>query len=216
MAIGTMLAPRYTPHSATSPSMLRDSSRKRNRMLTFESPLGAANGRRTTARGSSIVYSFESTLGHVSMGRFFHRRYDVQINAGLLRAKWTAARRTVSTKAALRAGSGCICGRALEERLRDLRGRVAVAVRRALMHGRDAPGGLNNLFRIAARQHVPTVFERFEPLGLLAQRHARNAHDEGLFLQTARIGEERARPGQQRHHLHVGQRFADDDVVAAS
>ena len=64
-----------------------------------------------------------------------------------------------------------------------------------------------------------------DPLGFLAQRHARHAVEEGFLLHAAGVGQDHARVPLERHHVqkrhrvdgaHLAKAFRSADEVASA
>jgi hypothetical protein len=61
--------------------------------------------------------------------------------------------------------------------------------------------------RLVAHQPIGADLDGDRPLGVLAQREARNAGDRGLLLDSTRVGQHDARVGHQLEEIEVAERI---------
>ena len=82
---------------------------------------------------------------------------------------------------------------------------------RSAGRGRKQPGG--ERLGVDADEHVPARGDGVDPLGLLAQRQARDAPEVGLALHAAGVGGDRLRAALELEHARVGDRVDEIDVA---
>ncbi len=81
--------------------------------------------------------------------------------------------------------------------------------------GRRRPAGEAHLAqarRVVAQQHVRPMADRHRPLGVGAQRVARDAERRRLLLDAARVGDDRAGAGLERQEVEVADRLRAADA----
>src|SRR6188508_2017603 len=91
-----------------------------------------------------------------------------------------------------------------------LRGKSIPTVRTAALRpltGEHALDALQQVERL--NQAIGSLRDGDRPLGVLAQRQARNAEVRRLFLHAARIGDCRGRAADERHELYVAERLRE-------
>src|SRR5579859_4887482 len=75
--------------------------------------------------------------------------------------------------------------------------------------------GLQDGGAIVANQHIPVSDKRLGPFGLLPHGHARGSEQEGLFLQSTRVGCNTACTLHKGEHVQQTERIEQMDAVAA-